>query len=232
MAWGLKKTEHSQLLERYVRYRKVVWKLNNEILPEYLSRAVFGMGGKALGILQRNRLILGNEDEIGIVIDYCIHECRERGSNAVQRYLADSRLDPDSDEYVVAKAMSESFYTLVRVDEVLQGVGVQMVDLFADREYLLIDIGLSASAAKGGMLATRLFPFDEFVTTSGAGLPVDPGTLARVQSAVLTKYRIEEEGKCTLAGGRQKAAERTAAIIRLCFKGGAADRVRYVDFPQ
>ncbi|MEN6337644.1 MAG: hypothetical protein ABFE01_25605 [Phycisphaerales bacterium] len=229
MAWDLKMRQ-SQLLDRYTRYRKVVWKLNNEILPNYLSSAVFGMGGKALGILQRNKLILDNEDDIGVMMDYCIHECRERGSNAVQRYRAESRLDPGSDEYIVAKAMSESFYTLVRVEEVLRGVGVRVVDMFAGREYFLVDIGFGSSAVKGGVLATRLFSFDEFVTTSGAALPVNAEILRRIEKSVLTKYRIEEDGKCTLAGGRQKAADRAAAIIRLCFKGGASDRIRYVDF--
>jgi len=232
MFWGWKKTKHSQLVDRYGRYRKIVWKMNNEVLPEYLSRSVLGMAGKALGILRGDKLLLGDEDEIGLVIDYAIHECCERGRNAIQRFLGDSGLDRNSDEYVVARAMSESFYTLVRVEEVLRGVGVRVADLFAGREYLLVDMGFGMSAVKGGVLATRLFAFEGFVTTSGAALPVDAETLGRIEKSVLTKYRIEEQGKCTLAGGRHKAADRTASIIRLCLKAGASDRIRYRELPH
>ncbi|OHB62498.1 MAG: hypothetical protein A2Y76_05200 [Planctomycetes bacterium RBG_13_60_9] len=227
MLWGWKSTKYSPLVKRYREYRRIAWNLNNEVFPEYLSRSIFDAAGKKLGMLQKNTLVMGNEDEIGLLMDYSIHDCREKGDNAVSRYRADAHLDPQSDKYAVVKAMSESFFTLIEAIEVLPGVGVGVADLWADREYLLIDMGFSKTARKGLVLATRILPFERFVTTSGAALPVDAQTLREIQDSVLPRYKIEQEGKCTLAGGRRKAADLTAAVIRLCLQSGASDRIQY-----
>jgi len=227
MFWGWRKTEYSRLVDRYGEYRKIAWKLNNEVLPEYLSKSVLDTAGRQLGMLRKNELVLGNEDELGLLMDYSIHDCRDKGGNAVSRYRADSHLDPQSDEYAVVKAMSESFYTVIQVAEVLPRVGVRVADLWADREYLLTDMGFSKTARKGLALATRILPFAEFVTTSGAALPVDAHTLREIQDTLVPRYKIAQEGKCTLADGRRKAADLTAAIIRLCLESGASDRIQY-----
>ena len=228
MLYGWRKTEYFRLVDRYAEYRRIAWKLNNEVLPKSLSKSVLGAAGRQLGMLRKNTLVLGNEDELGLLMDYSIHDCREKGGNAVSRYRAEVHLDPDSDEYAVVKAMSESFYTLIEAVEVLPGVGVRVADLWADREYLLIDMGFSKTARKGLVLATRILPFAEFVTTSGAALPVDAQTLRDIRDTVVPRHKIAQDGKCSLANGRRKAADLTAAIIRLCLESGASDRIQYV----
>jgi hypothetical protein len=227
MLWRWRKTEYSRLVDRYQEYRRIAWKLNNEVLPKYLSRSVLDTAGRELGMLRKNTLVMGKEDEIGLLMDYAIHDCREKGDNAVARYLADSDLDPRSDEYTVVNAMLKSFYTLVEVAEVLPRVGVRVADLWADREYLLVDMGFSKTARKGLVLATRILPFQGFVTTSGAALPVDAQTLREIQATVVPRYEVAQEGKCPLANGRRRAANLTAAIIRLCLESGASDRIHY-----
>ena len=108
------------------------------------------------------------------------------------------------DEYAVVRAMSESFYTLVRVMEALPRVGVRVLDLWADQEYLLIDMGFSRTARRGLVLATRILPFGEFVTTSGAALPVDGPTLQQIQDSVLpnTKLHRRASVRWPTAGGK------------------------------
>jgi hypothetical protein len=225
--WGWRRSEYSRLVRRYKEYRRIGWRLNNEILPGYLSKSLVETTAQKLGMLRKGKLVMGHEDEIGLVMDCSIHDRWERGRNAVLRYRADSDLDPASDEYAMVKAMLESFYTVVRVVEVLRRVGVRVADLWTEQEYLLIDMGFSVSARKGLVLATRILPFAEFVTTSGAALPVDAEVLREIRDSIVPKYKVAQEGKCILAGGRRKAADLTAAIIRLCLESGASDRIRY-----
>ena len=66
--------------------------------------------------------------------------------------------------------------------------------------------------------------------TSGAGLLVDADTLHKIRASVLPQYGTEAHGQCVLTGGRQKAADLTAAIIRLCLRSKSADKIRYEDF--
>ncbi|MBN2312628.1 MAG: SEC-C domain-containing protein [Sedimentisphaerales bacterium] len=142
--------------------------------------------------------------------------------------MVDSQLDPDSDEYTVVRAMSESFYTLVQVRDVFPGVGVRVNDLFADREYLLIDMGLSQTAAKGLVLATRLIPFDDFVMTSGAALPIDSKEMfLKIINKLLPQYGSTDDEYISL--DMKQRADLTAAIIRLCLENDMSSQIEYKD---
>ena len=221
-------TKYSEFVARYKRYHEFTRELQNHALPKYLSKDAITFCGKKLGIMRKSTLVLGQMDEIGIVMDYCIYDYRQEGVNAVGRYMADSQLDPDSDKYTVVRAMSESFYTLVQVRDVLPGVGVCVNDLLADREYLLIDMGFSQTALKGVVLATRLIPFDDFVMTSGAALPIDSKEmLLGILNKMLPQYGSTDGEYISL--DTDQRADLTAAIIRLCLENDMSSQIEYED---
>ena len=224
---NLVKISRSQLVSSYKELRKIIVELQNYDLVKYVSKKALDVCGKKLGVMQNNKFVLDGMDQICVIMDYCIYDYREGGLNAVSRYMADSQLDPDSKEYAVVNAMSESFYTLVQVENVLPGVGARVNDLLGTRQFLLVDIGLGRTAAKGMMIATRLLPFEDFVTTSGAALPVDQETLEEILDFAVQHYGTED-GEYIDVDIRQKA-DLTAAIIRMCLKANASEYVRYED---
>ena len=219
--------KNSQLVARYKELRKIIVELQNDALLKYVSKKALEVCGKKLRVMQNNTFILDDMDQIGVIMDYCIYDYREGGLNAVSRYMADSQLDPDSEKYDVVKAMSASFYTLVQVDDILPGVGTRVNDLMGDRQFLLVDMGLGRTAAKGMVIATRLLPFEDFVTTSGAALPVDQETLEEILDFAVQHYGTED-GEYIEVDIRQKA-DLTAAIIRMCLEANASDHVKYED---
>src|SRR5919199_1754 len=97
----------ARLLARYRHLRQVGLRLNNRLV-EALPRDVLDEGGKKLGILRKNVLTLDSEDELSVLMDYCIYDVRRRGVNAVERYLAESPPPPDSDERVLLEAMRQA----------------------------------------------------------------------------------------------------------------------------
>lgn len=220
--------KYSEFLARYKRFREITSDLQNNTLPQYLSKKALDLCGKKLGIMQNHTLVLGEMDEIGVFIDYCIYDYRQEGLNTVGRYMADSQLDPNSDEYAAVKAMSESFYTLVQVRAVLPEIGVRVNDLLADREYLLIDIGFSQTSVKGLILATRLLPFDDFVMTSGAALPIDSNEmLLEIFNVILPQHGRADDEYISL--DMEQRADLTAAIIRLCLENDMSSQIEYKD---
>jgi hypothetical protein len=219
------------MVDRYTRLRPIMWRLNNEVLPGYLSKRAIEACAKRLGMWRQGALVLENEDEMAILMDYCLHAYCDEGDDTVERYVVDSRPSPNSEEYAVLKAMLESFHTLVRITEVLPRVGARVTDLWTDCEYLLIDMGFSHTAKKGAVLATRILPYGELVTTSGAALPVDDDTLREVGESILPRHGTHQGRRCTFRGGRRKAADLAAAIIRLCLSHKALQRIRYADLP-
>ena len=177
--------------------------------------------------MQKNKLVLGHIDEIGVVMDYCIYDYRQEGLNTVERYIADSQLNPDSDDYTSVNVMSESFYTLVQVQDILPGSGVRVNDLLGEEQFFLIDIGLSHTAVRGMVLATRLLPFNDFVMTSGAALPVDSETLVEIFNTAIQPYSNSDNGYFILE--EEQEADAIAAIIRLCLENNMFSQIEYQD---
>jgi len=218
-------TDYSELVNRYKRFREITRKLHKDIPQKYLSKKTFSKCGQKLGLMRNNTLIFGDEQDMAVLMDYCIYDYRENGSNAISRYMAEFP-PPDSDEYVVLKAMSEYFYTLVQVEDVLPGVGVQVDDLFSDRSFLITDIGFSKTAVRGLVLATRLICFEDFAMTSGAALVVGPETLAEIFDFMDQNFKIEDSEYIL---DMQQRVDLTATIIRLCLQDQIGAHVEYQD---
>ena len=158
------------LVDRYQRLRPTQFKLNNKLVT-LLDTDVLNECGRRLGMLRGGVFYFDDEDQSSVLMDYCIYNGTRRGRNAVEQYLVDNPPDDDSDEMTCLRAMQRATYTLLAVLEVVPGVGCRVHDLFTDETRLLIDLGLSMSAVRGLVVATRLLDHGEYVTTGGAALP-------------------------------------------------------------
>lgn len=218
-------TRHAELLPRYKQLRQAALRLNNRLV-ETLSRSVLDEGGKKLGILRGYVLTLDSEDEIAVLMDYCIYDVRRRGVNAVERYLAKSPPAPDSDEMTLLQAMRQAYYSLFAVEAVERGVGVHVKDLLRDESLFLVDVGFGSSAPLGMILAARVTAPEGIAMTTGAALPF--GLLSAEESAVLV------QGVSAILPGvdfrrpsPSEASNLSGLIIRTCLQQGAAERIRY-----
>src|SRR2546423_3109902 len=133
-------TEHRQILPRYKQLREVGLSLNNRLMKQ-VSKSDLDEGGKKLGILKKKRLELDTQDEIAVLADFCIHDVRRKGSNAVERYLAESPPPEGSDEMALLQALRQAHFSLFAVEEMEPGVGVHVRDLFRDESLFLVDVG-------------------------------------------------------------------------------------------
>jgi hypothetical protein len=217
-------TEHAALLPRYKRLRKVAIPLNNRLAK--LPKDILDEGGKKLGILKGKTLVLDTEDEIVVLMDYCIYDVRRQGRNAVERYLAESRPAADSDEMLLLQAMRQARYALLLVEGVEPGVGVHVRDLLRDEPLFLTDVGFSSTAKPGLVMASRRMTVDGITMTTGAALPV--GLLSPPKRAAfieLVKKTIKTSDLRNLSA--EEASDMAAGIIRHCLRAGAAEHIYY-----
>jgi hypothetical protein len=199
---------HRRLLD--ARFR-----LNNAIFAR-LPRESLNRGAHRLGMLQGRAIEYGDENELSVLMDYCIYDVFIRGHNAVEQYAIDFPPLPGSDEYANLEAMRSSRYTLIVVLELAPGVGCQIYDMFADESRFLADVGFSNTAEPGMLVATRLLDFGDFVTTSGAALPLGPP-----DDAVKREWlKVIEE--CADVQDFDPAE-----LIQMCFASGGASAIRY-----
>lgn len=200
---------------RYARLRPIRQRLNDELVTR-LSRDVLDEGARSLGMLRGNAFLFGDENDMSVLMDYCVYDVHRQGRNAVEQFLVDAPPDPDSDEMLCLTAMLRATYALAVVLGVEPGVGCHIRNLLADETLLLADVGLSQTAGAGDLLATRLLDFGDFVTTSGASLPV-----ATLDDQALDKWQ-RDLSACAIVDDFDPAP-----LIRECLLRGASSRIRY-----
>ena len=220
-------TQHRLLLPRYKQLRQVALPLNTRLV-ETLPRNVLDEGGKKLGILKKNTLVLDSEDEIAVLMDYCIYDIRRQGLNAVERFLNETPPPEGSDERVLLEAMRQARFSLVEVEASEPGVGVQVRDVLRDESLFIVDVGFSSTARPRMVLAARIMAPAGITMTTGAALPFSTLSVAE-------RARVLQEVTTILGGAdfrdvsAEKASEVTTLIIRTCLQKGAAEKIRYSD---
>lgn len=213
-----RETNH-ELRKRYEHMRGVAVQLGNQLISS-LSKQVLHEGGKKLGIIEGETLVFDSEDEMSLLMDYCIYNVRSAGRNRIEQYLLESPPPAESDEMVCLQAMQKAIYSVFLVEAIEPDLGVHVQNLSSLDRFLLADLGLAATGEPGLVLASRVLFFPEFGMTGGAALPL--GVLAKERRRALLK-RLSQAG--AIAGGWADPAP----VIRECRRRGAVARVAYRD---
>lgn len=217
---------HAALLPRYRQLRQAGLELNNRLVKS-LSKSVMNEGGRRLGVLDGDVLLLDTEDALSVLMDYCIHDVRRHGVNTAERYLSASPPAEESDERVLLHALRASRFSVFAVEAVERGVGVQVRDLLRDTTAFVVDVGFGTTARAGMVFAFRFMTADGIGMTTGAALPF--GKLPKAARAELA-----EDIRATFDGfdfnnlAPEEASDFAAAVLRTCLAEGAAEDIAYL----
>lgn len=113
----------SEVRATYLRLRDVQRALNTTLFRTVSKRGI-EESARALGFWERGKLVLDEEDDVGVLMDLAICEYRAGGKIAVERYLGGSAAKT-ADERTVLEAMLEARFTLVEVEAVVPEVGAR-----------------------------------------------------------------------------------------------------------
>lgn len=212
-------------LTRYRQLRQAGLELNNRLI-ETLPRDVLDEGAQKLGLLRKNTILLESEDEIAVLMDYCLHDVRRQGMTAIDRYLQTSPPPADSDEMILLQALRESRFSVYAVETTEPGVGVQVRDMLRDEPLFLTDVGLSRTAPRGLILATRVMVPDGIAMTTGAALPI--GVLPAVErERFLSRFAALPLHSNSEPLSPAQATELSTTLIRAARERGASSQVTY-----
>jgi hypothetical protein len=158
---------HAHLVPPYRRLRKISVGLNQKLV-ESLSKDVMEEGAQKLGFWHKVQLVLGAEDELSVLMDYCICNVYRKAQNAVQRKLAEAP-PSDPEERALLEAQANARYSLFQVAAVEKGVGVSLVDALRKDEVFVVDVGFGTSARRGLGFAGRIIPLDGYFIADSRG---------------------------------------------------------------
>ena len=218
--------EQAELLTRYQRLRKITSRLANHIVNAAPRQAMFD-AAKRLGFWHRGTVSLQDEDEMAVLMDYCLYDHRIQGVRVIDAFLA--KTPPvDADDRHVLEGMCEAQHSLFIVNSIEPGIGLHLRDLLHDTEVFMVDINFSRSVHEDTAMASRLLTIDGVAFSTGATLPLGV-ILPAGRQDFIEGFADKFKAKAQACASGQDYSEVTALLIRTCLAAGATARVHYVN---
>jgi hypothetical protein len=213
--------DQAGILRDYRELRRVSMALAHR-MAKMLDGEEIRAAARSLGVLNGEHVDIEPEDELTAVADYAVFNLFRSGRNAVDRLLEEDPPPEGSTELRLLRLMQESHYTIFEVEKAIPGFGVRGFDGPERIPIVLVDLGFSATAAPGALLATRICsPGEGWWMSTGAALPINREALAQVIQ--------ETEDHQRRNGEKPSVQEQTTMLIGACVASGAARQIRYVD---
>jgi len=167
------------LLDDYRAARAAAKELNTKVMQASLDRALLDRAGSLLGILHGGTLVVENEGEMSVLMDFALHDLRVDGKNAFERYRQQIGGEHPAERQLL-DALSTSSTSLFEVRAVAPGDGTLLVAdvLHGGPPLPLVDLNFSRSVVPGVRLFFRPVHLGAITMTSGSCLAF-PGPIER-----------------------------------------------------
>jgi hypothetical protein len=228
--------DRAGLLAEYHRLREMSRSLHNRLIKQ-IPKPVLTSSAERLGLLRpgpgrhgEEVLLLEDEYEISVLMDYCLYHGRrcEDGRTVIERAITEAPPAAGSDEQRLLQAMQDARFSVFAVEEAAPGIGVQVRDLLRDEPLFLVDIGFSQTADPGLVLAGNVVSLPGLSMTTGAMLPVDPTIIADLVEHLPRRFATATVGQFRQLSPSDQS-ELAAFVIHACLAGGAASYVEARD---
>jgi hypothetical protein len=228
--------DRAGLLAEYRRLREVSRSLHNRLIKQ-IPKPVLTASAERLGLLSpgpgrhgEEVLLLEDEYEISVLMDYCLYHGRQAGGGrtVIERMVAEAPPAAGSDEELLLQAMQDARFSVFAVEEAVPGLGVHVRDLLRDEPLFVVDIGFSQTAAPGLMLAGNVISLPGLSMTTGAMLPVDRPIVEDLVEHLPGRFATSTVGQFRQLPPNDQS-ELAAFVIHACMAGGAASYVEARD---
>jgi len=209
--------------EEYQRLR-VILRQHQNAAVKTISGFTFRKCAKTFGMLDGNKLMLESESELTILMDFCIYSHRQKRT-LMEKYLAKLPPTDDADEKVVREAMSQSRYSMYRIEKIIQGSGLHVHDLVRGNRLFLVDETLSKTLKTGALLGGRLIPLPGYWITTGACFPLSEEVVEDVEEVFLRALKMTEGDVSSLSAEAEE--ELAAVVIGAAMEDGTTSMVDY-----
>lgn len=213
---------------QYINLRKTATRFASDIASN-VPTDVLRQAAQELDLLKNNRMRLKFESEADVLMDHALHAVT-RGGESVFRLIARSHpSQPGSRERTVLDAMADARYSLYITLRCIDELSCEIFDVFRGWKGEVVDFGFAVSARPGYILAGRLVaaPDADFWISTGATLPVDETLYEPILKRLVNRFGSRVKAPARL--NRAEWAELATVCTRQLLRGGAAERVRYLD---
>ena len=209
----------------YIAIRKAIIDLHQRIL-NILKPDEIKTCSRHLGLLHQKTLSIKNDTEADLLADYMVYAFRPNGINMAEKFLRLNKSRLSELDQALLFRMSFARYSVIKIKDTGKKGEINVIDIFLNTEFTLVDKELSRSAGSGFVIAGHIIDLGHFSIQSGAPLPVDkPLMMAEEMQRVWQNFdRSSDDHYLSYPANNAKLARATiTAAIRL----GYTDDVRY-----
>lgn len=155
-------------LATYNDYRRVGREMMTKVIKASLSRDTLDRSAKLLGISRSGVFVFDSEEEMAVLFDFALNDCRTGSKNAIELYN-ETKGSANEVEKEILAGHASAYTSLFRILSISKADSTLLLrDLLNDRgDVSLTDINLSRTAVPGFLLFLRVVPLRDFNITSG-----------------------------------------------------------------
>mgnify|MGYP001580560035 CR=1 FL=1 len=159
-------------IKPYLDFRATIRKLQAEIPKRYITSELLTEANRIFGLIRQGTAVYEGENEVDFIVDTTIYETFS-GRRVIDLAWEEREKYFDPDDHSALDSMRRARSSALCVTGVSSKESViELYDLLVDCDLELVDIGLCESikirGARNTTMFTRLLPFGERYTTSGA----------------------------------------------------------------
>jgi len=181
-----KKENTANVIEKYKEYRKISKELNHKIMDKCLDPDVFKKSARLLGAARGDILVLDNEDEMSILMDFALREYRVNKQTTVEIYQ--KKIGGENEiEKEILDAFISSYTSLFKIISISKAEkSLILEDMLNKKDDIkIIDRSLSKSAELGVLVFIRIVPVKDFNMSAGIMFAF----YGELEKALLKKYK-------------------------------------------
>ncbi len=167
---------YAKIFVKYKSNRELLSKFNFDMfdidrVPEYVVKQTT----EKLGVIYHGNRCIGSDNhaELNIIYDYCVLYHYENGKSLLANYLEQHPEHLKGKYKEVLNAFLQSYFTILRVDQILPNNAVRVFDYFKNDYHILMDEALNHTTKVGRHLAASILDLKEYTMTSGGAIIFD-----------------------------------------------------------
>jgi hypothetical protein len=174
-------------IEKYKEYRKIGKELNHKIMDTCLDPDVFKKSARLLGAVRGDTLILDNEDELDILMDFALREYKINKQTTVEIYREKIGWKNEIEKEIL-DAFILSYTSLFKITSISRAEkSLILEDILNKKDNIrIIDLSLSKSAIPGLLIFIRIIPFRNFNMSAGIMFAF----YGELEKDILKKYKM------------------------------------------
>ncbi|MFZ3168731.1 MAG: hypothetical protein WA130_14035 [Candidatus Methanoperedens sp.] len=175
------------IIEKYKEYRKISKELNHKIMDKCLDPDVFKRSARLLGAARGDVLILYNEDEMNILMDFALREYKVNKQTTVEIYREKIGWENEIEKEIL-DAFISSYTSLFKITSISKSEKSLILEDILDKKdnIRIIDRALSKSAEPGLLVFIRIVPFKDFNMSAGILFAF----YGELEKDILKKYKM------------------------------------------